>query len=84
MKELEDIRDDQIRVIGFAVREKPFWRKRWFVVSLLCVLSVLVLLAVLPECNQAGKGCDQRAYATDIDTQQKMLVILRKLGQQDR
>ena len=47
MKELEDIRDDQIRVIGFAVREKPFWRKRWFVVSLLCVLSVLVLLAVL-------------------------------------
>ena len=63
MKELEDIRDDQIRVIGFAVREKPFWRKRWFVVSLLCALSVLVLLVVLLVTRR-----DEAVDGKDVDT----------------
>lgn len=41
----------------------------------------LILLAVLPECDQAGEGCDQRAYAANIDTQQELFVVIRKLGQ---
>ena len=63
MKELEDLRDDQIRVIGLAVEEKPFWRKRWVVVSLLCALSVLVLLVVLLVARREGA-----VDGKDVDT----------------
>lgn len=48
MSEIEDIRDDQIRVIGSGVRKKPLLRRRWVRVSLfLLALAVIVLLALL-------------------------------------
>lgn len=48
MNELEDIRDDQIRVIGSGVRKKPLLRRRWVIVSLfLLTLAVFVLLILL-------------------------------------
>ena len=48
MSELEDIRDDQIRVIGSEVIEKPLLRRRWVIVSLLLLaFSIVVLLALL-------------------------------------
>ena len=43
MSELEDIRDDQIRVIGSDVSKKPFLRAWWIMAFLLVVLSLLVL-----------------------------------------
>ena len=43
-----------------------------------------VLFAVFPKGDQTGKRGDQGTYAADVDTQQKLLVIVRKLGQQDR
>ena len=43
-----------------------------------------VVLGVFPEGNQTGQGGNQRAHATDVDAQEKMLVIVCKLGQQDR
>lgn len=46
MKELDDIRDDQIRVIGSVVGRKPFLRKRWVVVSLIMALLALVLVVL--------------------------------------
>lgn len=48
MNELEDIRDDQIRVIGSGVRKKPLLRRRWVRVSLfLLAIAVIVLLILL-------------------------------------
>ena len=48
MSELEDIRDDQIRVIGSKVIKKPLLRRRWVIVSLLLLaVAVIVLLALL-------------------------------------
>lgn len=48
MNELEDIRDDQIRVIGSGVRKKPLLRRRWVIVSLLLfAIAVFVLLILL-------------------------------------
>ena len=44
----------------------------------------VVLLAVLPEGNQAGKGGNQCAYTANVDTQQQMLIAVCKLGQQNR
>lgn len=43
-----------------------------------------VVLGILPECNQAGKGRNQCTYSANVDTQQKLFVVIRKLGQQDR
>jgi hypothetical protein len=39
-----------------------------------------VLLGILSECNQAGKRRNQCAYSADVDTQQKLFVVIRKLG----
>ena len=48
MSELEDIRDDQIRVIGSDVRKRPLLRRSWVRVSLLLLaLAIIVLLALL-------------------------------------
>ena len=48
MSELEDIRDDQIRVIGSKVIKKPLLHRRWVIVSLLLLaVAVIVLLALL-------------------------------------
>ena len=40
-----------------------------------------VMLTVLPEGDQAGKGGDQCAYTADVDTQKQVLVVICKLGQ---
>ena len=40
----------------------------------------LVLLGILSECDQAGKRRNQCAYSANIDTQQKLFVVIRKLG----
>ena len=42
-----------------------------------------VVLAVFPESNQAGKGGDQCAYTANVDTQQQVLIVICKLGQQN-
>ena len=40
MKELKDIRDDQIRVIGEEVRERPRHRTLWVVATIILLVSV--------------------------------------------
>lgn len=39
---------------------------------------------VLAEGDQAGKRCDERARAADIDTDEQGGVILRERGEQNR
>ena len=64
MNELEDIRDDQIRVIGSGVRKKPLLRRRWVRVSLfLLALAVIVLLALLCG-GQSRKETAEEPVAT--------------------
>ena len=43
----------------------------------------VIIFAVFPEGDQAGKGSDQCAHATNIHTQQKVLIVFRELGQQN-
>ena len=42
------------------------------------------MLDVLAEGDQAGKRCDQRARATDVDTDQKIGIVFCELREQDR
>ena len=42
-----------------------------------------VVFAVFPEGNEAGQRRNQCAHATDIDAQQQVLVIGRKLGKEN-
>lgn len=49
MKELKDIRDDQIRIVGEEDQRKPISRNRWIVV--IAVLGVIVLLALILSGN---------------------------------
>lgn len=41
MKELKDIRDDQIRIVGEGVRRKPLSRSVWII-----IISIIVLISV--------------------------------------
>ena len=41
MKELKDIRDDQIRIVGEGVRPKPLSRSVWIV-----IISIIVIISV--------------------------------------
>ena len=60
MSELEDIRDDQIRVIGSDVRRKPLLRRRWVKASLLMLaLAVIVLLALLWSGRERGPQVEE-------------------------
>ena len=43
MKELKDIRDDQIRVIGEEVRERPRHRTLWVVATIILLVSVAMV-----------------------------------------
>ena len=49
------------------------------------IVAVLafVMLAVFPKGDQTGKGGDQRTNTADVDTQQKLLVVVCELGKQD-
>lgn len=49
MKELKDIRDDQIRIVGEEDQRKPISRNKWIVV--IAVLGVIVLLAFILSGN---------------------------------
>ena len=49
MKELKEIRDDQIRIVGEEDQRKPISRNRWIVV--IAVLGVIVLLALILSGN---------------------------------
>lgn len=49
MKELKDIRDDQIRIVGEEDQRKPISRNKWIVV--IVVLGVIVLLAFILSGN---------------------------------
>lgn len=49
MKELKDIRDDQIRIVGEEDQRKPISRNRWIVV--IAVLGVIVLLTLILSGN---------------------------------
>ena len=45
MKELKDIRDDQIRIIGVDGERKPLRRNVWIIViPILCVAAVVALV----------------------------------------
>ena len=66
MNELEDIRDDQIRVIGSGVRKKPLLRRRWVRVSLfLLALAVIVLLALLWGGKNRKQSVDEPVAAVE-------------------
>lgn len=42
-----------------------------------------ILLRVLLEGDEAGKGCDKCACAADVYTQQKLTVVVGELGEQN-
>lgn len=42
-----------------------------------------ILFAVLSVCNQTGQGCNQCSHTADIDAQQKLFVVIRKLREQN-
>jgi hypothetical protein len=64
MSELEDIRDDQIRVIGSDVRKKPLLHRRLVRVSLLLLtLAVIVLWALLWGGHGRENSLDEPAAA---------------------
>lgn len=66
MNELEDIRDDQIRVIGSGVRKKPLLRRRWVRVSLfLLALAVIVFLALLWGGKSRKQSVDESVAAVE-------------------
>ena len=66
MNELEDIRDDQIRVIGSGVRKKPLLRRRWVRVSLfLLALAVILLLALLWGGKSRKQSVDEPVAAVE-------------------
>ena len=50
--------------------------------NIVAVLA-LIMLAVFPKGDQTGKGRDQRTHTADVDTQQKLLVVVCELGKQD-
>lgn len=43
-----------------------------------------IILGVLPVGDQARKGGNKRTHTADIHANQQALVVIRKLGQQDR
>ena len=51
--------------------------------NIVAVLA-LIMLAVFPKGDQTGKGRDQRTNTADVDTQQKLLVVVCELGQKNR
>ena len=66
MNELEDIRDDQIRVIGSGVRKKPLLRRRWVIVSLLLfAIAVFVLLILLCGGKSRKQSVDEPVAAVE-------------------
>lgn len=66
MSEIEDIRDDQIRVIGSGVRKKPLLRRRWVRVSFfLLALAVIVLLALLWGGKSRKQSVDEPVAAVE-------------------
>lgn len=66
MSEIEDIRDDQIRVIGSGVRKKPLLRRRWVRVYLfLLALAVIVLLALLWGGKSRKQSVDEPVAAVE-------------------
>ena len=38
---------------------------------------------IFPEGDQTGQGCDQRTHTANVDAQQQLSVIIRKLAQQN-
>ena len=42
-----------------------------------------VAIYILPVGDQTGKGCDECANTTDVDTQQKFAIVFCKLGQKN-
>lgn len=66
MSEIEDIRDDQIRVIGSDIRKKPLLRRRWVIVSLLLfAIAVIVLLALLWGGKSRKQSVDESVAAVE-------------------
>jgi len=42
-----------------------------------------IVADVFPECDQAGKGCNEGSHTADVDTEEKIRVILCKLGEKN-
>ena len=46
--------------------------------------SAGIILDIFAECDEAGKGRNERAHAADIDAEKQVCVISRKLREQNR